>query len=442
MSIAVPLALGIALRSALFAFPSVVETLGDRLELSSALTRFVDVEQEVRWPSAEGAHRPPILTHLVRLGAFTPTVFVAIDIGVALLIHLSLKLHERHQVSVRQKENELLAKWNELGRPRLGSSTDDIVVGAETAADTDITWAATKQTEEIIGLTSQDLPVTIATVYLLAPFTILTCGARSFAPLSFLLALGSIVSSQLQIPPLSGALLGLTVFVEGPAYIAILGLPVLAGCSRSLAPRILAVVSFVATLSVALYLSYLLEGRSWRFIEPVYLWVYSAPDFRPNVGMWWYLLAEMFERYRAYFLFLLHSLIYLLATPLSIYLHRRPVLHAHFGLAVWHLFQPYPEIFHEFTALLLMLMHPQFALSISLLGATLLVTCFSLVLQPIMLYTWLDLGSGNANYYYFQCLIVNGSLAMLLLQFFMAVVARDMVMTRIRRFLDKNAKVD
>jgi hypothetical protein len=424
--------IGISLRIALFAFPEIVELLGNRLELSTALTRYSEVHQEVHWPSAEGSHRPPLVAELVKRNVTGPFFFILLDCIIAFLLYASVKLHSASEKEKRDREHELLTEWRASGRPRLVSDDGNAEPDQE---DSDDFWPATWIKNESGDLSSQTLPETIASIYLLSPFTILTCGAKSFAPLTFLFAIASITFAQQRSPLLAGAFLASTCYLDGPSFFAILAIPVLFQCDRRTVSRIKASVSFAVCLGGLLVVSYLLNDKSWSFIGPSYVWVFSVPDSRPNVGMWWYLMAEVFERYRSYFLFLLHSFIYLSATPLVVYLYRRPVLHAHFGLALLQTFQPYPELFHVFTTLLLLFMHPQFVLAIMGLAPILLVTCFSLALQPVMLFTWLDLGSGNANYYYFQCLIVNGMLCLILIQFYVAVVTRDAVLRRVERFL-------
>jgi phosphatidylinositol glycan class U len=152
-----------------------------------------------------------------------------------------------------------------------------------------------------------------------------------------------------------------------------------------------------------------------------------------------YLQTEVFEQYRPYFLLVLHVFPYLVLSVFHVFLRYRPVLHAQLGLSVIYVFQPYPELFHVFVAVLLMGCHPQFLVStatthtLSVCVVILVaITCF---VQPLMLYLWLERGSGNANYYYFQCLASTGMVSILMVQFYFGVVTRDAVVRRIQRLV-------
>src|SRR4051812_27107907 len=113
--------IGISLRIILFAFPEIVELLGNRLEFSTALTRYSEVHQEVHWPSVEGSHRPPLVAELVKRKITGPLFFISLDCLIAFLLYTSVQLHSSTQKDKRRKENELLTEWIANGRPRLVS---------------------------------------------------------------------------------------------------------------------------------------------------------------------------------------------------------------------------------------------------------------------------------------------------------------------------------
>ena len=428
--------LGIALRLALFSFPNAVEYLGDRLDFSTSLTRFSEIKNEIDWPTMEGAHRPPIIIQLVRAGLANSFFFILVDNLVALVLFHSTRIHCISQEVIQRNENDILRQWNELGRPRLDSEEQQ----NETAVkDEDFDWSATSMKSELGNIKLEDLPSFISSLYMLSPFTILTCGARSFAPLTFLFVMAAVLFSQQQMSIAAGFCLSWVVYLDGPSYLFILVVPVLM-MQKGFYSKILVLLSFVMSIVGLAFLSFKLNSSSWAFIQSSYLWVFSLPDSRPNIGLWWYLMTEVFSRYRPYFLLILHSFIYLCATPFAIYLYARPVLHVHFALAVLHTFQPYPEYFHFFTSLLLLFIHPQFLFVVPGLGALLLIMSFSVVMQPVMLYTWLNLNAGNANYFYFQTLIANGTLCVILIQIYLAIVTRDAVLRRVNKFLESEKK--
>lgn len=51
-----------------------------------------------------------------------------------------------------------------------------------------------------------------------------------------------------------------------------------------------------------------------------------ADDLTPNMGLWWYFFAEMFEHFRAFFLFVFHIQPALLLLPLTLRLRGKPMV--------------------------------------------------------------------------------------------------------------------
>ena len=49
-------------------------------------------------------------------------------------------------------------------------------------------------------------------------------------------------------------------------------------------------------------------------------------DLSPNMGLWWYFFSEIFDHFRAFFLFVFHAQSALLLVPLTIRLHRKPLV--------------------------------------------------------------------------------------------------------------------
>jgi hypothetical protein len=51
-----------------------------------------------------------------------------------------------------------------------------------------------------------------------------------------------------------------------------------------------------------------------------------ADDLAPNLGLWWYFFAEIFDHFRSFFLFVFNIQPLLLLLPISLRLARRPVV--------------------------------------------------------------------------------------------------------------------
>jgi phosphatidylinositol glycan class U len=210
-------------------------------------------------------------------------------------------------------------------------------------------------------------PVSVAAVYLLNPFTLLTCLARPttvfttfFVLLSirhatqgkptttaFALALASYTSLHpvLLLPPV-----GLLCYdqirkgntspatKDGKAVQSIT-----ATTSTPLAFTLSLLAPFFATTALLLALSRLILP-SFTFLHSLYLTPLSLPDLTPNPGLWWYFFTEMFDAFRSFFLgvFWLHMLAY--SVPFTMRLRAQPLAAVIAMLGVLAIFQPYANV--------------------------------------------------------------------------------------------------
>ena len=140
----------------------------------------------------------------------------------------------------------------------------------------------------------------------------------------------------------------------------------------------------------------------------------------PDMGIWWYLMTEVFRRFQSYFrlVFAAHPFLYL--PPLAFRVLAgsttsqqqplpEPLLRLLYLIvaSISMLFRPSPIMAQQLSlAIALVAWHPDLLLA---LRPKLLVLSVGvgvpLLLAPIMKYLWLDARSGNANYLYFQTLV-------------------------------------
>lgn len=207
-------------------------------------------------------------------------------------------------------------------------------------------------------------PVSVAAVYLLNPFTLLTCLARPttvfttfFILLSirhatqgkqtataFALALASYTSLHplLLLPPIG-------LLCSDQACKASTPSAAKDGNQKSNAkPTLMAFAlsflgPFIATAALLLMLSRLILP-SFAFLQSLYLTPLSLPDLTPNPGLWWYFFTEMFDAFRSFFLgvFWLHMLAY--SVPFTIRLRNQPLAAVVAMMGVLAIFQPYANI--------------------------------------------------------------------------------------------------
>uniref|UniRef100_A0A3Q4H2X4 Phosphatidylinositol glycan anchor biosynthesis, class U n=1 Tax=Neolamprologus brichardi TaxID=32507 RepID=A0A3Q4H2X4_NEOBR len=70
----------------------------------------------------------------------------------------------------------------------------------------------------------------------------------------------------------------------------------------------------------------------------------SVPDLTPNIGLFWYFFAEMFEHFRLFFLCVFQINVFFYTIPLSIKLKEHPVFLIFMQLAVISIFKSYPTV--------------------------------------------------------------------------------------------------
>lgn len=316
-------------------------------------------------------------------------------------------------------------------------------------------------------------PVSVAAVYLLNPFTLLTCLARPttvfttfFVLLSirhatqgkptttaFALALASYTSLHpvLLLPPIG--LLCYDQICKASPPPTTKDAKVVQSTTATTKPTPLAfaislLTPFALTTVLLLGLSRALLP-SFTFLHSLYLTPLSLPDLTPNPGLWWYFFTEMFDAFRSFFLgvFWLHMLAYSL--PFTVRLRAQPLAAVIAMLGVLAIFQPYANVgevgawlastclmghvFSSKSLPSLSFSQTQFFYSTKKakkqntnmhaqpVSSThrypfpaLAALLYATLLGPAFHYLWLYAGSGNANFFYAITLVWN--LALLILE--------------------------
>ena len=146
----------------------------------------------------------------------------------------------------------------------------------------------------------------------------------------------------------------------------------------------------------------------------------------PNLGVQWYFHMQVFDRFRNYFAIMFFSLRYVLVLPLTIRLWRYPVELATTYWFVYAIFHPYPIVSDLMVALSLLLLSPRSLCRMDIPSlVSLCALPVPLILYVLDWYLWLDIGSGNANFIFFQCMAYNVFFTLLFIDFCGATVRRD-----------------
>lgn len=295
------------------------------------------------------------------------------------------------------------------------------------------------------ALPRADAPTAAALVLLLNPWSVLCCAAGSTAQLGALLAAQALLAALLaSSAPLVGLLLALAAYLDAAYWV--ISVPVTlqllqpsaggnsSSSSSSLGARAGRAVCALATAAAASAALIAASAGSWDR-EPLLreaaalLQTYRAPyelrSLAPNVGLWWYLFTEVFPHARQFFRVLLCAMPLVAVPPLCIALRKRPVLLGHTLLATYLVCRPYPDLGGVGVLLAALAAHPHSLVRMPALEAWLVGAVATAAMLPVMRYMWLAVGSGNANYYYFQTLGLQLCLANIISAFTHASVVRD-----------------
>ena len=148
---------------------------------------------------------------------------------------------------------------------------------------------------------------------------------------------------------------------------------------------------FTMAFIALLLSSFICNQYSWDFMPATFGFIFSYPEYTPNVGLWWYLFIEMFDAFRSFFVFVFHVHVFIYAIPISIRFKERPIYAIIILLIILAHFTPFvsmPDI-GLYLALLPMLPEVAQHRRTSFIWASLL--AFATVLAPTFYHLWLHL---------------------------------------------------
>ncbi|XP_021102615.1 phosphatidylinositol glycan anchor biosynthesis class U protein isoform X10 [Heterocephalus glaber] len=171
------------------------------------------------------------------------------------------------------------------------------------------------------------IPLKVALFYLLNPYTVLSCVAKSTCAINNTLIAFFILATIKGSAFLSAIFLALatyqslypiTLFVPGLLYL--LQRQYIPVKMKSRAFWIFSweyAMMYMGSLVVIICLSFFLLS-SWDFIPAVYGFILSVPDLTPNIGLFWYFFAEMFEHFSLFFVCVFQINVFFYTIPLAI----------------------------------------------------------------------------------------------------------------------------
>jgi len=168
----------------------------------------------------------------------------------------------------------------------------------------------------------------------------------------------------------------------------------------------------VALFSSLMFSSVALMGGQLHFLRASFWSWVMVHELTPNVGIFWYIFIEVFDRYRTLFLFAFHAHLFFYPIPLHMRFGRHrpfgPWLHAVATVGMVTIFKPYPTA-SDFGLMLSMLLIPVELIKEAEKTFAFLLICleFGLCMFPTMEAVWLSRNAGNANFLYNMTLVVN-----------------------------------
>ncbi|KAI9999473.1 hypothetical protein NQD34_018504 [Periophthalmus magnuspinnatus] len=278
------------------------------------------------------------------------------------------------------------------------------------------------------------IPLKVAMVYMLNPFTILSCVAKSTCGLNNAV-LGLFFLCTIKKNTMLSA-----IFLALATYQSIYPITLCAPAMLYIMQRLYIPVNYrwasfwvvhgsvpliyLGSLFVIICLSFFLLG-SWDYIPSVYGFILSVPDLTPNIGLFWYFFTEMFEHFRLFFNCDFQINVFFYTFLSQIKLKEHPVFLMFMQLAVMSIFKSYPTVggIALYLSLLPLWSHLHRFLRNIFLVTCVLIACSALF--PVLWHLWIYSGSANSNFYYAITLLFNVAQILLVSDYFYAFLRRE-----------------
>ncbi|RKO89804.1 GPI transamidase subunit PIG-U, partial [Blyttiomyces helicus] len=271
------------------------------------------------------------------------------------------------------------------------------------------------------------VPSDIGTLYLLNPYSIITCLAQStlvFSTLSVVMGIRYAIEGNRNLSMLCIAV---------AAHLSFYPLMMVAPCVMLLVQALKVDALKVSWTSLSLFggylagllgLSYLLVG-SWRFLQSTYGVILFVPDLTPNIGLFWYFFIEMFDQFRPFFLCVFQVLVFIFVIPIVTRFRQHPLFVACVLTTIAAIFKSYPSVGDTALYLALLSVHHEL---FTYMRNTFLVfnaLVYASILGPLFFNLWLYAGSGNANFFYAITLVFGLAQIILIVDVIYAMIRRE-----------------
>ena len=240
--------------------------------------------------------------------------------------------------------------------------------------------------------------------YLFHPYLVANCAAKTtttFSNLVFVIFLWAAVKKRRTLACFALAfaayqtfypvmlLIPLILFLTDPGRVSI---------TNNIIPTLVTFMTFFGFLN---YVSFLLMGgKDWGFIYSTHGFTLSVPELTPNMGLFWYFYAEMFEHFRLFFVWTLQLNCFVYVLPLSIQLKDEPFFLSWILISLTAIFKSYPSYGDVgfYLAILPIFSHLFPYMKQLFVAGNMFVA--ATILGPVLHQMWIYNGSANSNYFF------------------------------------------
>ncbi|XP_022082208.1 phosphatidylinositol glycan anchor biosynthesis class U protein-like [Acanthaster planci] len=422
--------LGVAVRIVLFN-SSLASWLAERVEISTPLTSWKSViegitllQNGISPYAGDVFHETPFVLyffhHLLSASPrLVPVVFVLLDLITAWLLYAGAGHCLKYLLLTQSKESGMFSK----DADRLLIKKSDIY----------------------------NLPRLVASIYLLNPYTVVTCVGQSTLVMTHL-AVAAVFLFTTRGYRLAAAF-ALAAATYQSLYPAMMVVPCAMHLVNLKAQARSSTVSYLSPPSVKSYLTTAvmflfwlgcLHGlsflmlESWDFLFSTYGCILMVPNLTPNMGLFWYFFTEMFEHFRYFFLWVYQINVFIYTAPLAIKLRKHPLFMMYIQCIIMAIFKSYPAFGDTsvYLALLPVWSHAFYYLRNTLVVGVMFV--LSSVLAPILWQLWIYSGSANANFFFAFTLVYNTAQIFLATDVLYAFLKREFALIHGMKPVDKD----
>ncbi|TPX58888.1 hypothetical protein PhCBS80983_g02848 [Powellomyces hirtus] len=302
-------------------------------------------------------------------------------------------VHKRKNVNFASQEEDIVPPW-------LANDNCRLVQGDSAHAPINAPQLKPSDPTQPVDVILH--PEDIGAMYLLNPYSIITCLSQSTLLFTLIAIVGGIQYA------IKGNRNASMLFIAVAAYLSfypamMMAPAILLLSTQTSRPVMQALKSalplFLAFLVALLGLSYLLVG-TWDFLPSTYGVILSVPDLTPNIGLFWYFFIEMFEQFRPFFLCVFQIMVFIFVIPIALVFREHPLFVAYATTAIMAIFKSYPSVGDTALYLAFFTMHQELYKYMRNMFLVFNALFFASILGPLFHYLWVYAGSGNANFYF------------------------------------------